>query len=160
MLAGAGTVVSVAQVDAAIDAGARFIVSPGFSRAVVTRCIEERIPVVPGCVTSTEMMWALEEGLEVVKFFPAEQAGGLPYLKAVSAPFPALHFMPTGGINAGNIGLYSGFTRVLACGATWMAAAELIREENYEEIARRSKEAVDAVIEARAGHARASLRVV
>jgi 2-dehydro-3-deoxyphosphogluconate aldolase/(4S)-4-hydroxy-2-oxoglutarate aldolase len=134
ILLGAGTVLTTAQVDKAIDAGASFIVSPGFNPKVVAHCISRSIPIVPGCVTPSEMEQALEFGLTVVKFFPAEQAGGLAYIKAVSAPYTTLRFIPTGGINEDNVAKYLAFDRVVACGGSWMVGADLIAAGRFDEI--------------------------
>ena len=142
MLVGAGTVLTPDQVDRAIDAGAKFIVSPGFNPRVVSRCVERKIPVTPGCSTPSDVEQAMEFGLEVVKFFPAEQAGGIDYIKAISAPYPNMRFMPTGGINAGNIAKYMSFDKVLACGGSWMATADLINAGDFEKITALSQEAV------------------
>ncbi|GHV84829.1 hypothetical protein AGMMS50230_04370 [Spirochaetia bacterium] len=142
ILIGAGTVLTTEQVDKAIDGGAKFVVSPGFNPAVVAYCIEKKIPIVPGCSTPSDMELALEAGLDTVKFFPAEQAGGLDYIKAVSAPFPRLNFMPTGGINAENIGRYISFEKIVACGGSWMVPADLINAGKFEEITRLCREAV------------------
>lgn len=145
----AGTVLQVSQVDRAVAAGAKFIVSPGFNPKVVSYCIEKGVLIVPGCATPSDMEAAIEMELDVVKFFPAEQAGGLEYIKAVSAPYPGLHFMPTGGINSENIGKYAAFNKIVACGGSWMVAKELIETGNFEEITKRCKEAVKLVTEGR-----------
>ena len=142
MLVGAGTVLTTDQVDRAVAAGAKFIVSPGFNPKVVERCIQRGIPVTPGCSTPSDVEQAIEFGLDVVKFFPAEQAGGIDYIKAISAPYPAMKFMPTGGINAGNIAKYMNFDKVLACGGSWIATAELINAGEFEKITALSQEAV------------------
>ncbi|MCL2056832.1 MAG: bifunctional 4-hydroxy-2-oxoglutarate aldolase/2-dehydro-3-deoxy-phosphogluconate aldolase [Oscillospiraceae bacterium] len=142
ILLGAGTVLTKAQVDKAIDAGAKFIVSPGLNPEVVAYCAEKGIPITPGCANPSDIEQALAFGLEVVKFFPAEQAGGLDYIKAVSAPYPSLKFMPTGGINAANITKYLAFEKILACGGSWMVPADLISAGKFDEITRLSKEAV------------------
>jgi 2-dehydro-3-deoxyphosphogluconate aldolase/(4S)-4-hydroxy-2-oxoglutarate aldolase len=126
ILLGAGTVLSPNQVDEARDAGAQFIVAPGFNRSVVTRAREVGIPVYPGVCTPTEIEGALELGLRTVKFFPAEPMGGLKFLKAIAAPYGGLGFMPTGGITAENVGTYLAYDRVVACGGSWMAPAERI----------------------------------
>ena len=149
MLAGAGTVLTTDQVDRAINAGAKFIVSPGFNPKIVAYCIQKKIPIAPGCSTPSDIEQALEFGLDVVKFFPAEQAGGLEYIKAVSAPYPAIKFMPTGGINAGNIAKYMAFDRVLACGGSWMASPDLINAGEFEKITALSREAVQCIRDAR-----------
>jgi len=142
VLVGAGTVLTPAQVDQAIEAGARFIVSPGLNPKTVEYCAQKGIPVTPGCSSPSDIERALELGLDVVKFFPAEQAGGLDYIKAVSAPYPNLKFVPTGGIHAGNITKYIAFDRILACGGSWMVTADLINAGNFEKITALSGEAV------------------
>ena len=152
VLVGAGTVLTCDQVDRAVNAGAKFVVSPGFNPVVVARCIEKEIPVTPGCANPSDMEKALELGLEVVKFFPAEQAGGLEYIKAVSAPYPSLKFMPTGGINAGNISKYLAFDKILACGGSWMAGADLINTDEFEKITSLSREAVLNMLGFRLAH--------
>lgn len=144
-LVGAGTVLTTEQVDRAIAVGARFAVSPGFNPRVVDYCIQRGLPIVPGCSTPSDMEQALERGLDVVKFFPAEQAGGLAYIKAVAAPYTGLRFMPTGGISADNLGTYLQFDRVLACGGSWMVKKELIDAGRFDEITRLCKEAVAIV---------------
>jgi 2-dehydro-3-deoxyphosphogluconate aldolase/(4S)-4-hydroxy-2-oxoglutarate aldolase len=146
ILVGAGTILSPEQADRAIKAGAQFIVSPGYNQRVVDACLERGIPITPGCSTPTDFERALEAGLEVVKFFPAEQSGGLGYIKAVAAPYAGLKFIPTGGINAGNIGLYAAYHRVLACGGTWMVGPELIGAGNFERVTALSREAVLAML--------------
>ena len=146
MPAGAGTVLTVEQVDKAAAAGASFIISPGFSRAVVERCLEKNVPVIPGCANPSEMQRALDLGLKAVKFFPAEQAGGLEYIKAVSGPFTGLKFVPTGGIGAANIGAYTLLAKVIAGGGSWMAAEALIEADNFAAITGLCKEAVAAML--------------
>jgi len=152
VLVGAGTVLTCEQVDRAIGAGAKFIVSPGFNPKVVGYCIQKGIPVTPGCANPSDIEQALEAGLDVVKFFPAEQAGGLDYIKAISAPYPSLKFMPTGGINAGNIAKYIAFEKILACGGSWMVTAELVNSGNFEKITALSREAVLNVLGFRLAH--------
>jgi 2-dehydro-3-deoxyphosphogluconate aldolase/(4S)-4-hydroxy-2-oxoglutarate aldolase len=142
ILLGAGTVLTTDQVDRAIGAGARFIVSPGFNPKVVAHCAAKGIPITPGCSNPSDIEQALEAGLDVVKFFPAEQAGGLDYIKAIAAPYPNLKFMPTGGINAGNIAKYIAFEKIHACGGSWMVSAELINAGEFEKISALSREAV------------------
>ena len=149
ILVGAGTILSIEQAMRARKAGAEFVVSPGFNPSVVNYCIENEIPIIPGCSTPTDMEAAMEFGLDTVKFFPAEQAGGLAYIKACAAPYPMLNFMPTGGINAKNIGTYVAFDKVIACGGSWMVSKELIGSGSFEEITRLCKEAVKLVQEAR-----------
>ncbi|MDR1072643.1 MAG: bifunctional 4-hydroxy-2-oxoglutarate aldolase/2-dehydro-3-deoxy-phosphogluconate aldolase [Treponema sp.] len=143
---GAGTVLTVEQVDKAVAAGAQFIVSPGINPKVVARCIEKGVPVVPGCANPSDIEQALEFGLEAVKFFPAEQVGGLDYIKAVSAPYASLKFIPTGGINQDNVGKYTCFEKILACGGSWMVSADLINTDNFGKITALCKEAVNHML--------------
>jgi len=142
MLVGAGTVLSIEQVDRAVNAGAKFIVSPGFDEEIVRYCQKIGVAITPGIVTPSEASKAVKAGLEVVKFFPAEAAGGLPMLKALAAPFTALRFMPTGGISASNIREYLGFSKIFACGGSWMVKDSLIKEQKFDEIEALTKEAV------------------
>jgi 2-dehydro-3-deoxyphosphogluconate aldolase / (4S)-4-hydroxy-2-oxoglutarate aldolase len=143
MLVGAGTVLRPEQVDVAAQAGARFIVTPGFSPTVVRHCLERGIPVYPGVATPTETQMALEAGLTVVKFFPAQVAGGVRTLDAISAPFPMMRFVPTGGISRTNLTSYLEQRSVLAVGGSWLVAPELIASGNFEEITRRTAEAME-----------------
>ncbi len=145
MLVGAGTVLTTEQADRAAAAGARFIVTPGYNPKVVDRCIAKGIPIVPGCMDTHAIELAIEAGLDTVKFFPAEAAGGLPMMKALAGPYTGLKFMPTGGINADNLTEYLSFKKVIACGGSWMVKSALIEEERYDEITRRTKEAVALV---------------
>ncbi len=149
MLVGAGTVLTTEQVDRAVAAGAKFIVSPGLNPKVVQYCIDKGVPVTPGCATPSEVEQAIELGLDVVKFFPAEQAGGLKYIKAISAPYTGMKFMPTGGINATNVREYLGFNKILACGGSWMVKGDLVKEGKFDEIEKLVKEAVEIVKEVR-----------
>ena len=142
MLLGAGTVLTPEQVDRAVNAGAKFIVSPGFNPKVVNYCIEKGIPVTPGVSTPSEIEQAIEYGLDVVKFFPAEQSGGLPYIKAVSAPYNKIKFMPTGGINPENVKEYLDFDKIIACGGSWMVKGSYIKNKQFDKITKLSKEAV------------------
>ena len=142
MLVGAGTVLTTEQADRAVEAGAKFIVSPGFNPRVVKHCIDRGIPVCPGCSTCGEMEQAMEMGLDVIKFFPAEAAGGLSVIKAVSAPYGSLKFMPTGGINETNLLSYLSFPKILACGGSFMVKDALIKEGNFAEIERLTRDAV------------------
>jgi 2-dehydro-3-deoxyphosphogluconate aldolase/(4S)-4-hydroxy-2-oxoglutarate aldolase len=139
---GAGTVVSPEQVDRALDAGARFVVSPGFSAPVVRRCQEQSVPVFPGVATATEVMMALDAGVRTVKFFPAEQLGGVGMVKALAAPFPSVRFIPTGGVTAANLRAYLTLPAVVAVGGTWMVAADLVRAGKWDEITALTAEAV------------------
>jgi 2-dehydro-3-deoxyphosphogluconate aldolase/(4S)-4-hydroxy-2-oxoglutarate aldolase len=134
MLVGAGTVLNVDTVKKAIDAGAKFIVSPGFSEKVVTYCLENKIPVTPGCVTPTEIQMALEHGITTVKFFPAEAVGGIKTLKAFAAPFGQVRFIPTGGITESNLADYLSFAPVIACGGSWMVTKELLAAGDFAKI--------------------------
>ncbi|MDQ8040833.1 bifunctional 4-hydroxy-2-oxoglutarate aldolase/2-dehydro-3-deoxy-phosphogluconate aldolase [Cellulosimicrobium sp. XJ-DQ-B-000] len=142
VLVGAGTVVTAAQVDEAVDAGARFLVSPGLSAAVVRRAQELGVPVVPGVATPSDVIAALDLGLEVVKLFPANVVGGPAAVKAFSAPFPGLRFVPTGGVSAANLLDYLALPAVLAAGGSWMVDAALVRAGDTVEITRRTREAV------------------
>jgi 2-dehydro-3-deoxyphosphogluconate aldolase/(4S)-4-hydroxy-2-oxoglutarate aldolase len=152
ILTGAGTVLTVGQVDEAIAAGAKFIVSPGFNPRVVRYCIEKGIPITPGCSGPSDMEAALEAGLLVVKFFPAEQAGGLNYIKAVAAPYPALRFMPTGGINPGNIASYIAYEKILACGGSWMVPPDRIAAGDFDAVTALCKDAVAKVLDFSLAH--------
>lgn len=145
VLAGAGTVLTPAQAKDARDAGAKFVVAPGFNPGVVDYCLENDIPIFPGIATPTEIEAALSRGLSVLKFFPAEPLGGLAYLKAISAPYGGVSFMPTGGINVQNVGAYLSFPRVVACGGSWMAPAEWIAAGDFSKITAEVAKAVAAV---------------
>lgn len=145
LLVGAGTVLSTDQARAARQAGARFIVSPGMNPAVVDDCLVNDFPIFPGVCTPTEIEAALRKGLSILKFFPAEAIGGTNYLKAVSAPFPGVRFLPTGGINQSNLADYLKMDCVLACGGTWLIRPEWIREGNLEEAAASVSAAVGLV---------------
>lgn len=146
MLIGAGTVLTTEQVDRAVNAGAKFIVAPGLNVKVVKYCIERNIPITPGCSTPSDIEAALECGLDVLKFFPAEACGGINAIKAMSAPYGAVKFMPTGGINENNIDSYLAFNKILACGGSWMVSDKLIKSGNFEEITRLTREAVSKVL--------------
>lgn len=144
ILVGAGTVINTDQVDQAIDCGANFIVSPGVSRKVIERCIEKNIPIYPGAVTAAEVQVGLEYGLETLKFFPAEAAGGTKVIKALSGPFPQLKFMPTGGIGLNNLSEYLSLPMIDAIGGSWMVPANLVAEGNVDELVKLVKDAVAA----------------
>ena len=146
MLVGAGTVLTTDQAQAAIDAGAQFIVSPGLSTKVVEYCIAKAFPVVPGVATPTEIQHALGYGLDAVKFFPAEACGGVQYLKAISAPFKDLKFIPTGGIEQSTLLPYLQHPNVLACGGSWMVHPELIDAGRFETIGTISRQAVATML--------------
>ena len=149
MLIGAGTVLTTEQVDSAVDAGAKFIVSPGLNPRIVKYCTERNIIITPGCANPSDVEQAIENGLDVVKFFPAEQAGGLAYIKAIAAPYAGIKFMPTGGINPKNVRDYLAYDRILACGGSWMVKGDLIRDGKFDEIRELVKEAVNIVKESR-----------
>ena len=146
ILLGAGTVTTVEQVDRAIAAGAKFIASPGFNPKIAVYCKEKGMPFTPGCSSPSDIEMALETGFETVKFFPAEQSGGLDFIKAVAAPYTTVKFIPTGGINAANIAKYLAFEKIIACGGSWMVTSELIDSGNFEEIARLCREAVRTIM--------------
>lgn len=145
MLVGAGTVLTIDQLLAAKEAGAKFCVAPGFNPKVVKKAIEIGMPFVPGVANASEIEGALELGLTTVKFFPAEQAGGLAYIKAVSAPYPMMKFMPTGGINSKNILDYIAFNKIIACGGSWIVAKNLLNEGNWTEVTRLCKEVTEQI---------------
>lgn len=145
LLVGAGTVLSIDQVKSAVNAGARFIVAPGFNPTVVDYCLENDICVVPGVNNPSQIERALERKLKVVKFFPAEASGGLPFLKAVAAPYSDIRFMPTGGINLHNLLSYLSFSRVIACGGSWLVEPGLITAGDFLEVEMRSRAAVAAI---------------
>ena len=142
MLVGAGTVLTTEQVDKAVGAGAKFIVTPGFNETVVKYCVERNIPITPGCPSTSDIEAALALGLDVVKFFPAENLGGINMIKALAAPYVGVKFMPTGGINAKNINSYLDCDKILACGGSWMVKDTLINEGRFDEIEALTKEAV------------------
>ena len=145
MLVGAGTIIHPDQVDAAAEAGARFLVSPGFSRAVIRRAQEIGLPIIPGIATATELMAAVNEGIRVVKFFPAGTSGGLPAIKALAGPFPQVEFVPTGGLGAGNLGEYLSTPAVVAVGGSWMVAPSLVAAGDFASVTRLTREALEAV---------------
>lgn len=147
MLIGAGTVLNAKQVDEAIEAGATFIVSPGLNPNTVKYCKEKGIPILPGVATASEIEQAIELGLCAVKFFPAEANGGLKTLKALSAPYYKMEFMPTGGIQESNVKEYLAFDKVIACGGSWMVKDELIENEKFEEIQALAQKAMALVTE-------------
>ena len=146
MLVGAGTVLTTEQVDKAVGAGAKFIVSPGLNPKVVSYCVSKGIPVIPGCANPSDIEQAIELGLDVVKFFPAEAAGGLKMIKAMSAPYTSVKFMPTGGINADNLIDYLNFNKIVACGGSWMVVKDLVAEKNFDKITALTREAVEKML--------------
>lgn len=141
MLVGAGTVLTVEQVDAAVRAGAKFIVSPGFDAEIVDYCLKNEIPVFPGCISPSEVAQAVKRGLKVVKFFPAEPAGGISMIKAMAAPYTGLKFIPTGGINAKNLGEYLSCDKIVCCGGSWMVKGELVKTGEFNKIRQLTEEA-------------------
>ena len=149
MLVGAGTVLTTEHVDKAIAAGAEFIVTPGFDPEIVKYCVEKNMSIYPGCTTPTDYHAALKFGLEVLKFFPAEQSGGLAKIKAMSAPFPMFKVMPTGGIGLNNLKEYLSCPVIAACGGSYMVTAELIDNQKWDEITDLCKKSVEIVKEAR-----------
>ncbi len=146
---GAGTILTIEQADAAMGAGASFLVSPGFNPTVVQYCIKKGYPIIPGVCTPSEVEAALEAGLYNLKFFPAEAAGGVKMIKALSAPYTKVRFMPTGGINADNLASYIGCKAVYACGGSWMVPSDKITAGAFDEIAQLTKEAVTLLKEIR-----------
>ena len=149
MLVGAGTVLTTEQADRAVKAGAKFIVSPGLNPEVVKWCQAHEVPVIPGIVTPTEMEQAIGLGLTMVKFFPAEPAGGLKYIRAIAAPYTMMKFMPTGGINPQNVREYLAYDRIAACGGSWMVKNTMIENNEFDRIEELVKEAVEIVKESR-----------
>ena len=145
ILLGAGTVLSTAQAQIALDAGAEFLVSPGTNPAVVDFCIANSMTIFPGVCTPTEIEMNLAKGRSVMKFFPAEPAGGIKFLKAICAPYKDVRFIPTGGIDTKNIGDYLALPQVVACGGSWMVKPELMKDNNFAEIKRLSAEAVKLI---------------
>ena len=150
MLVGAGTVLTIEQVDRAVAAGAKFIVSPGFDPEIVDYCLDKKIPVFPGCITPSEVAQAVKRGMKVVKFFPAEQAGGVAMIKAMAAPYTMVKFMPTGGISAKNLKDYLSFDKILCCGGSWMVKGDMIRNGEFDKIRELTKEAVELAASIRA----------
>jgi len=146
LLVGAGTVLTVEQAKKAVSAGAKFIVSPGFNPRVVDYCMENSIPITPGINNPTQIEMALERGIEVVKYFPAEVSGGLPLLESMSAPYTGIKFIPTGGINLNNLCSYLSYNKVHACGGSWMVKAELISSGDFAEITRLTREAISTML--------------
>ena len=146
MLVGAGTVLTTEQVDRAVDAGAKFIVSPGLNPKVVKYCVEKNIPITPGTSNPSDVEAAIELGLDVVKFFPAEAAGGLNMIKSMAAPYTQMKFMPTGGISAKNLTTYLDFNRIIACGGSWMVSKDMVNAKDWAGITALTKEAVATML--------------
>ena len=147
MFVGAGTVLTVEQADEAIDAGAKFLVAPGFNKEVVLHSLSRGIPMIPGVCTPTEIEAALSIGLDCLKFFPAEAAGGVKMIKAISAPYGMIKIMPTGGISPENIGTYLACKSVICCGGSWLTPNDLIEKGDFEGITKIVREAVELVKE-------------
>ncbi|MBG85551.1 MAG: 2-dehydro-3-deoxyphosphogluconate aldolase [Verrucomicrobiales bacterium] len=150
LLLGVGTVHNPDQAQAAIDAGAKFVVSPGFNPRTVNWCVENKIPVFPGTSSPTDLEMALEHGLDVVKFFPAETIGGVKTLKAFSGPYGGMRFIPTGGIGPGNVKDYLALPCVLSCGGSWMVKPDLLKAGRFDEVQRLAVEAVALAADAAA----------
>ena len=150
MLVGAGTVMTTEQVDQVIAAGGKFIVTPGLDVELVKYCQEKNIPIFPGCTTPTDYHAAYKLGLEVLKFFPAEESGGLAKIKAMAAPFPMFKVMPTGGVSLNNLATYAACPVIAACGGTYMVKADLIESGKWDEITELCKKSIAIVKEARA----------
>lgn len=152
MLVGAGTVLTIDQAQRALNAGAKFIVSPGFNPKVVKWCLDNGVTPLPGCTTPSEIEQALEMGLDVVKFFPAEQSGGLDKIKAMSAPYVNVKFMPTGGINLDNVNDYLASNKIVACGGSFMVKESYIDNDEWDEITALTKKAVDVMLGLEVAH--------
>ena len=150
MLVGAGTVLTIDQVDRAVAAGAKFIVSPGFDPEIVDYCLSKDILVLPGCITPSEVAQAVKRGLKIVKFFPAEQAGGIAMIKAMAAPYTMVKFMPTGGISVKNLADYLSCDKIIACGGSWMVKGDLIKAGEFDKIKELTAEAVKLAADIRA----------
>lgn len=146
MLVGAGTVLTTEQVDRAVAAGASFIVSPGLNPKIVKYCVDKGIPITPGCSNPSDVECAIELGLDTVKFFPAEAAGGLNMIKSMAAPYVNMKFLPTGGISAKNLTMYLDFDKIIACGGSWMVNKTLIAAGKFDEITALTKEAVTSML--------------
>lgn len=147
LLVGAGTVLKIEQVKLAVNAGAQFIVTPGFNPTIVDYCVNKKIPIVPGLNTPTMIEWALERGIKVVKFYPADLSGGPKMLQILSGPYPEMRYMPTGGINNERIVEYLKLKNVVACGGSWIVKKTLISEGNFKEITNLTKKALEIIKE-------------
>lgn len=145
ILVGAGTVLNVQQAERAVDAGAKFIVSPGFDSEVIGWCLEHEVPQIPAGVTPTEVTWLVNRGLDVTKFFPATQYGGLAAIKSLASVFVGHRFMPTGGINQSNLMEYLGCLSTIACGGTWIASSDIIRTGKFDKVEQRASDAAQVV---------------
>jgi 2-dehydro-3-deoxyphosphogluconate aldolase/(4S)-4-hydroxy-2-oxoglutarate aldolase len=156
LLVGAGTVLSVEQAEAAVQAGAAFLVAPGSNPRVIAAARRLGTPIVPGVCTPSEIERALVDGLDVLKFFPAEVCGGIPFLKAVAPVYPTVRYVPTGGVGPANLAAYLALPQVLACGGSWMVKRELIAAGDFEAIARLAAEAIAIARASRPGLASAA----
>lgn len=152
ILVGAGTVMTTEQVDRAVNAGAKFIVSPGLNPKVVQYCVGRQIPITPGCTNASDIEQAIELGLSVVKFFPAQASGGISMIKALSAPFSNIMFMPTGGIDSKNLNDYLAFPKVLACGGSWMVKEDAIKSGDFDKITDLAREAMQDMLGFKLAH--------
>jgi len=146
MLVGAGTVLTCEQADAAVAAGAKFCVAPGLNPKVIKHCLETGVPFAPGLSSASEIEQALELGLDFAKFFPAEQAGGLPYIKSVCGPYTTMRFMPTGGVTAENLNSYLSYKKVVCCGGSWIVPANLVNAGDWAGVTKLCREAVDKML--------------
>ena len=146
MLVGAGTVLTTEQCDRAIDAGAKFCVAPGLNPKVVKHCLDKGVPFTPGVANGSQIEQAMELGLDFVKFFPAEQAGGLAYIKAISAPYSSMRFMPTGGVNENHLNTYLSFKKIVCCGGSWIVPDALVKAGKWSEITALCRSAVNKML--------------
>ncbi|MFX0033687.1 MAG: bifunctional 4-hydroxy-2-oxoglutarate aldolase/2-dehydro-3-deoxy-phosphogluconate aldolase [Promethearchaeota archaeon] len=145
LLVGAGTILKIEQVNKAINAGACFLVTPGFNPKVVDYCVGEKIPIIPGVNTPTMVEWAFDRGLTIVKFFPANLSGGPNMLRSMAGPYPDMRFIPTGGINNETLKEYLELPNVIACGGSWIVKQDLISKGNFEGIKKLTKEALSSL---------------
>jgi 2-dehydro-3-deoxyphosphogluconate aldolase/(4S)-4-hydroxy-2-oxoglutarate aldolase len=145
LLVGAGTILKIDQVKKAVNAGALFIVTPGFNPKVIDYCIDQKIPIIPGVNTPTMVEWALDRGLKVVKFFPADLSGGPKMLRSLAGPYPDMNFIPTGGINKDSLNKYLELPNVIACGGSWIVKKDLILEGKFERIKELTKETLSLI---------------
>lgn len=150
MLVGAGTILTKEQAERAVEAGAKFIVSPGFDPEIVEDCLKKKIPVFPGCVTPSEVALAVKMGLRILKFFPSESFGGVSTIRALAAPYTMVKFMPTGGINAKNLRDYLSCDKIICCGGSWMVKEALIQNGEFQKIRKLTREAAELVKNIRA----------
>ena len=152
LLVGAGTVLNADTARRAVDAGARFVVAPGFNPKTVRWCLDHGVTIIPGVATPTDIEQALDHGLTVVKFFPAEAMGGLKTLQAIAAPYGMMRFVPTGGITAENLDKYLAFPKVVACGGSWMVTKELLAAKEFDKITQLARDAVERAGGGSVGH--------